>query len=266
MSKTTQNPRIYSGSIKIYFPNFSMARLLSEACAEWSQLNGEVLCPDKGQWSQICDAVVTMLRHRFSDYDAIVTAENRDALRKQILIAARKQYLWLRPETDPRKDAKEPKDMRHYNVLSRALADLHGEKDRILLALGKTDGAERRSLRTTLAKVQKIIDYTNEQCGDLSADRLRFLSCPEHPVGEYNLDGLPHNKIKSIGIKCPVCGMSVMRSNQPVDFGAGIKLVLVSCHCHSVAVTGRLGKYRLKVTAKAWHDEVLNEESEDLSR
>jgi len=83
---------------------------------------------------------------------------------------------------------------------------------------------------------------------------IRYLTNQKHVQGEYNLKGLPEYRTKSAGFKCPGCGVTVLMSKQPVDLGGGIKLVLISCRCQSVAATLRNDKVRLRLTPENWLD------------
>jgi hypothetical protein len=44
----------------------------------------------------------------------------------------------------------------------------------------------------------------------------------------------------------------VLRSNQAQDFGAGRKLVIVSCRCYSMASSPRNDRMRMQLKAEVW--------------
>jgi len=147
----------------------------------------------------------------------------------------------------------------YFDRLSAVLSDMYSEKSRIMLALRKTRDVDARSvLQAQLQDLQAQIARASDAFGDLSntyGDAYKGVRCltnKYHVADEYNLQGLPEYKIRSAGFKCPDCAVSVLMSKQPVNFGNGIKLTLLSCHCRSRAVTLRKGHIRFALTPENW--------------
>src|SRR5215470_3769947 len=83
-----------------------------------------------------------------------------------------------------------------------------------------------------------------------------------HPVPCYSFAGreLAPNYIEALGFRCPRCEATVMRSKRPLDLGAGIKLVCISCQCTSIAVSREFAR----ANPKAW-ESLLEDDGEESS-
>jgi hypothetical protein len=66
---------------------------------------------------------------------------------------------------------------------------------------------------------------------------------------------LPPNRIRPLDIICERCSQRVWRTKTSVDLGAGVRLVVLACHCMSAAVAKRYAKL---ITAKIWHQLIID--------
>jgi len=258
--------------LTLALPPFCRDRVIREAVLELERLHGERL-PDKVPWPVLAGAVLAYARHRFSNYDEIVTVHNRSELQLEIRHRIFSAWPWMSNPPSPEEfglliGCAENEDQRYFNRLSRQLADLHTEKDRILLALARA-GADRvlkQKLQAELRELTELIEQLAAQFKDQSQlgpkyEGVHCLRYRHRQQGEYNLGELPEYRIKSAGFKCRRCSSTVLMTKQPTDFGCGIRLIRVSCRCQSIAVTGRvdnaLGQVRLALKASTW---LLDEE------
>jgi hypothetical protein len=258
----------------IQFPNWTIDRLLSEAITAWNvRHHGYPLDVRTSPWKRLYVALLTFCRHSLSDYDAQLSAlerdlvaqrgpdlaarhlEARNALRQEIHGAARRHYPWLKPDSDPRKEMPEakPKDPRLLNQVSAEVATLVSHRAELIAVTKELrrknatpDWRERvAALDAQLADIEdKIQVYSNqfktleEITGDPTQANWRMLNWV-HPTRGYFFGGrpLPPNLISPTKVKCAACGKTVWRSNRELDFGAGIRLVALSCECSSVATS-----------------------------
>jgi hypothetical protein len=242
-----------------------MRRLLREAAITWVLRHPEHPCdPVTSDWPFVCNVVLAYLRHALTDYDRLVDPETRDALRAQVQAEARRQYRWLRPEIDPRKNAETLQGgQKHYKVLNEAsaqLAELVGARAHLFEARRREkDKAQKALIEQRIKEVEEQIKQRQslfEKFESPDGAQEPFIVW-NHPGAGYSFGcrRLPPNYIESAGCKCPGCNKTVMQTKRPLDLGAGIKLVCLSCECMSIAISAKYGG----TNATAWGGLLANE-------
>jgi hypothetical protein len=238
-----------------------MNRLLREAAIAWDLRNPDNRCdPATSDWPFVCQVVLAYLRHSLTDYDRLVDPENREALRSQVQIAAYRQYPWLRPKTDPRKGAVNCENSgKHFKVLNEAsaqLAELVSTRAHLIEARRhEKDKARRELIAKDLKRTEEVIKQRRSLFetfpGPDGKPGSQFIVWDQSTPGySFGCRSLAPNYLEEAGFKCPKCGKAVMRTKRPLDLGAGIKLVCLSCECMSIAVAREYAR----ANAKAWRD------------
>jgi hypothetical protein len=263
---------------QLRFPDWPPQRVLWEAVHSWNLRHQIKLDPCTSSWPRIFAATLAFCRHSLADYDQQLSLLERDliaagrkdlaerhlqernALRARIHAAARRQYQWLRPDIDPRRETQLESELKEDpRILTRAsaqLADLVSERAQLLSAISQLkrqrplNGKERvAEMQAELTRVEKAIENRRrlfltapELAGveprDSREAKMRLLIWGhEEPVYLFGGRELPESHTKSAGFKCPACCRTVLRSKREVDLGAGIKLVALSCVCRSIVVT-----------------------------
>ena len=241
------------------FPNWPRTRLLREPAFAWNLRNPDNRCdPFSSDWPFVCSVVLAYLRHSLTDYDGLVEAETRAALRAQIQTAARRQYPWLRPETDPRQvneqggNGQTPGKI--LNEASAQLAELFSVRAQILETRRlQRDKTKKRLFEQKIKDIETLIQKRQElfqtfpHPDNLAGPDTRFIIW-DHPTPRYAFGcrQLSPNYIEEAGFKCPRCEKTVMRTKRSMDLGAGIKLSCLSCECLSIAVSPEYAKANLK--------------------
>jgi len=163
-------------------PDWPQQRLLREAVMAWNLRHPRAkLDPVTSPWRNLYVAVLAFCRHDLTAYNRMLSELERDlaasgqsdlanrhlkarnALRKAIHAAAARQYPWLRPETDPRKNAENfSNGQKHRKVLNEAsaqLADLIGLRAHLLEALRREkDRATKKKLEQEIKQVEQSIE------------------------------------------------------------------------------------------------------------
>jgi hypothetical protein len=142
--------------LTISLPNWPIGRIVTESMLEAERLGGERF-PDKVEWAVIGRGSASLrLSQAFElRFDRDTGHPGRLAGRDQ---AAGPSGLAVDGEHTQRA-AGHVEDERWFNRLSRRLADLHGEKDRILLTLARARGRQKRALEDELRTIQEAIDF-----------------------------------------------------------------------------------------------------------
>jgi hypothetical protein len=258
--------------MKLTFPNWSMERVLREACSAHNALHPETwVDPVTTSWKQLYPLVMAFLRHELSTYDQSLQTgtSDRNQLRTDISASARKFYRWLRKDKDPRTvqsaPPEEPENFKIFNALSGYGCDLRSQRDQLLMARRKcAPGADRRLLNEDLCEVNRRIDKIDSAFNgdylDLPLEHKDFRILILAHEGEYFFAGrqLPSSYIKPTDFNCVACHQRVWRTKTPIDLGNAIRMTTFACHCLSFSVTG---KYAIGVNAQFWHELVTGEKS-----
>jgi hypothetical protein len=266
---------------KLSFPNWPMKRLLQEACRAHNALHPDTWAnPETTNWELLYALTIAFLRHELSLYEQSLREGDgdREQLRIDISKSARKFYPWLRKDKDPRTIQsllpQEPvtTNFRIFSELSAFCCDLRSRQDQLVTARRKCrPGADRKVIDDDLAKIRSRIsmidDALRPDLDKLPITNRDFRSFVMPNESDYCFAGrqLPFSYIKPTAFSCDTCQKLVWRSKVAIDLGAGIKLVVFSCHCISFSVTGR---YTAGVKSELWHylvtgEKPLSEEGEN---
>jgi hypothetical protein len=226
------------------FPKWPMEQIVHEACANWNLRQPDKPCDaQKSEWNFLFAVVHSWARHALTNYDALVTPQTRETLRAKISGQVANAYPWLRQERDPRDPAEVRPTERPlpFEKLAGCLSLLSSRRSQLLLAL-KDARRAKASSRTAITEMEKEIDEIDELMGDLLSrvrpdeNGNRHLVI-QHESGDYFWGGrdLAPNLVRPVkGSRCPECGCSFWRTKRAVNCGAGVRNVIISCHCKTI--------------------------------
>ena len=182
----------------------------------------------------------------------------REQLKAEIFSAAMRLYPWLRSNSDPRRfqeGGEAAPASKFFDRLSNELSDLVSRRGQIVMAVNQSK--RRRSmenkkqiakLQTELQELEKEIELKTlafKTVPEIAGDEItpeskdwRLVVFEEHPEAAYFFGGvrLADCYIKSVGFRCPSCHQLVMRTKTPRHYGAGLKMIALSCWCRSILV------------------------------
>jgi hypothetical protein len=215
-------------------------------------------------WPMLFAITIAFLRHSCSNYDVVLAAaedesgELRDQLHRQITESATRFYPWLRQDRDPRRLASNDAPIKFFDFISKRLSELFSRRSQLVINLRRSTADERSARRAELVTLDQEIAGLNaffQAPANAPADQAdaRFFCYPHWPgLPSYcfaALDLAP-SYLTSTGFRCGSCGKAVQRSKCPRPLGAGVRLMIWSCHCWTLLTNRRYG---IGVNAELWN-------------
>lgn len=237
-------------SLAIHIPQWNHLRLLREACATWNVRHPDTpasLGPEC-EWPLLVNVVHSFLRHQCTNYDVIVCPENREDLRGQIAAEVRKIHPWLVSHTDPRRYGKATAakltPLKYFDRLSQQSVELLTKRSALSQALHGARGDERKRLQIEFAHINQQFEDVQRPLRTVATEgpfKDTRLSVARRSVEVHQYWFIAPNlfpcHLKNLDFHCSECRQRVQQSKRAVDLGAGIRLVVTSCHCMTIAIS-----------------------------